>query len=103
MIELITENLGPIAELCRRHRVARLEVFGSAARGDFVPGVSDLDFVVEFMPGGRSGFDDVYFKLRSDLEQLLERPVDLVERGCVRNAVVAAAIERGKVQVYAAA
>lgn len=103
MIELVAQNLGAIAALCRRHRVARLDVFGSAARDDFAPGRSDLDFVVEFMPGPRSGLDDVYFKLRADLELLLHRPVDLVERGCVSNPVVSAAIERGKVQVYAAA
>lgn len=40
-----------IAALCRRHGVARLEVFGSAARGeDFDPARSDADFLVEFTP-----------------------------------------------------
>lgn len=103
MIELITNNLKAIAELCVQYGVSRLEVFGSAVRADFDSTVSDLDFAVEFLPRPRSGLDDNYFKLRTALEQLLGRPVDLVEAGCVSNPVVAAAIERGKVPVYAAA
>ena len=40
-----------IAGICRRHRVLRLEVFGSTARGaDFDPERSDVDFLVEFEP-----------------------------------------------------
>jgi uncharacterized protein len=34
--------------LCRRFHVRRLDVFGSAARGDFDPEHSDVDFIVEF-------------------------------------------------------
>ena len=38
-----------IAGICRRYRVSRLEVFGSAARGtDFDPETSDADFIVRF-------------------------------------------------------
>lgn len=103
MIEIISENMGPIVDACRRMGVRRLEVFGSAARGDFEPDRSDLDFVVEFEPGPRGGLDDRYFRLRAELERIVKRPVDLVERGCVTNPVIAAAIERGKVPVYAAA
>jgi len=37
-----------IVEICRRFHVRRLEVFGSAARGDdFDPACSDADFLVE--------------------------------------------------------
>lgn len=33
----------------------RLELFGSAARGDFDPQAGDLDFFVEFEPAGWKG------------------------------------------------
>jgi uncharacterized protein len=39
-----------IAELCRRHRVRRLALFGSAVGEGFDPERSDLDFLVEFKP-----------------------------------------------------
>lgn len=103
MHELVTHNLKKIAELCRRHGVRRLELFGSAACGDFDPARSDVDFMVEFLPQPRKGFGDVYFLLMDDLGALLGRKVDLVETGCVRNPVVRASIERTKVPLYAAA
>ena len=48
MIPLITNHSDQLAEICRRHHVKRLEVFGSAAVGDFNPEKSDIDFLVEF-------------------------------------------------------
>jgi predicted nucleotidyltransferase len=70
--------------LCRRYGVARLAVFGSAARGaDFDPDLSDADFLVEF----RSDTDlrplQQYLGLAAALEELLGRPVDLIERGAI--------------------
>ena len=38
MIRLIEQNRGALDCLCVRHRVARLELFGSAAEGDFGKG-----------------------------------------------------------------
>jgi predicted nucleotidyltransferase len=102
MNELVLHNLEKIAELCRKHGVRRLELFGSAASGEFDPARSDVDFMVEFEPHERKGFDDVYFVLMEELEALLGRHVDLVEVGCVRNPYVLASINKTKVQVYAA-
>ena len=48
MIPLIAQHSDELTELCRRHHVKRLEVFGSAAVGDFDPDTSDIDFLVEF-------------------------------------------------------
>ena len=48
MIPLIAEHTEQIAEICRQHHVKRLDVFGSAAVGDFKPDQSDIDFIVEF-------------------------------------------------------
>jgi len=103
MIDLVKSNLGKIEELCRRHRVRVLFLVGSAARSDFDPGRSDLDFLVEFEPHQRRGFNDVYFLLREDLERLLGRHVDLLEHGCVPNPYVRASLEKDKVSLYAAA
>jgi predicted nucleotidyltransferase len=47
----VAEKQESLAALCRRFGVARLEVFGSAARGvDFDVSESDVDFLVEFRP-----------------------------------------------------
>ena len=43
-----------LAELCRRHRIRRLSLFGSVLRDDFSPD-SDVDVLVEFEPGHTPG------------------------------------------------
>lgn len=80
MHALIEEHLDEIRAACERHGVKSLSLFGSAVTGEFDAQRSDLDFLVEFEPQDRRGFDDVFFLLAADLEQLLERRVDLVER-----------------------
>jgi len=47
-------------ELCRRFRVTRLELYGSAAEGRFDPAASDLDFLVEFADLEPVAYADAY-------------------------------------------
>jgi len=47
-----------IAEVCRRHHIRRLSLFGSVLRDDFGPD-SDVDVLVEFEPGHTPGWDIV--------------------------------------------
>lgn len=102
MHSLITQKRADIARICQRLHIQRLEVFGSAARGtDFDPLRSDADFLVEFAPGAKRGLDG-YFALKSELEQLLGRGVDLVEPRSVRNPYVLAGINSAREVVYAA-
>lgn len=42
--------------LCRRHRIRRLSLFGSALRADFRPD-SDIDLLVEFEPEQKIGWN----------------------------------------------
>ena len=64
-----------ITEICRRHGVSELSVFGSAARGEMRPD-SDIDFLVDFLPGARPGLLGVSAMTR-ELSVLLGRRVDL--------------------------
>ncbi len=63
-----------LAALCERYKVRRLAAFGSVARGDATPD-SDLDLLVEFEPGARTGF--AFIRLQDELAELFGRPVDL--------------------------
>ena len=45
MVEILQEKREAIVELCARHGVARLDVFGSVLRDDFRPGEVDLVMV----------------------------------------------------------
>ena len=48
MIDEIALRRDELRAVCRRFHVRRLDLFGSAARGDFDPQRSDVDFLVEF-------------------------------------------------------
>ena len=98
----ISDKKDELAELCRRYGVARLEVFGSAARGtDFDPQSSDADFLVEFrLDDGRAPLRQ-YLDFAEALRHTLGVPVDLVESGAVRNPYLRAAIDRSCELVYA--
>ena len=98
----IADKREELVELCRRYGVARLDVFGFAARGtDFDPKTSDADFLVEFMlDGGRAPLRQ-YLDFAEELRQTLDRPVDLVESGAVKNPFLRAAIEKSRELVYA--
>jgi len=91
-----------IAKLCRRYHVRRLDLFGSAARDDFDPGRSDVDFLVEFDESQGTPGLDAYLGLKGDLEKLLGRPVDLVTPETITNPYVRADIVRDRLTVYAA-
>jgi len=79
----IARRQSDVAALCRKFGVARLDVFGSAARGnDFSPDRSDADFLVTFTPAGRNDLA-AFADFKDALEVLLGRPVDLVEREAV--------------------
>src|ERR1051325_7912990 len=68
-----------IRTLCHKHGVRELALFGSAARGEFVPEKSDFAFWVEFLEHEKSDLFDL-FDLQNSLEQLLARKVDLVSK-----------------------
>ena len=75
VLKLLNEHREQVRE---RFGAKRLALFGSAAR-DELRDDSDIDVLVEF--DGPATFDG-YFDLKTYLEQLLGRPVDLVtEKG----------------------
>lgn len=95
-------QLDAIAAACRRHHVARLDVFGSVLRSDYRPGESDIDLLVEFQPLDPASLYKAYFALLNDLRIGLASRVDLVMADAVRNPYVKQTIEASRQQIYAA-
>ena len=102
MIDKIESHREELRALCRRFQVRRLDLFGSAARGNFDSEQSDIDFLVEFDRSAPQHPFDAYFGLKEALEALLGRPVDLVEAGAVRNPYLKASIEGSREPVFEA-
>lgn len=82
------------AEIRSRFRTKRLALFGSAAR-DQLTADSDIDFLVEFE--GPATFDGL-MDLKSYLQQLLGRSIDLVTPSALRPRL-RASIQRDLIDV----
>lgn len=103
MIEEIVRHREELGALCRRFHVTRLDLFGSAARGDFDTARSDIDFLVEFDQGHPDALSlKTFIGLKESLEGLLGRSVDLVEPGALRNPYLKASIEGSRERVFEA-
>ena len=87
-----------IREICRRHRVKELSLFGSSVRGDSRP-ESDVDLLVEFEPDAEIGFLTLS-KMRRELSGILQRPVDLVPKGGIKTKVRDSVLSEARV-IYA--
>ncbi len=86
-------------ELAKRHAVKRLELFGSAARGE-TP--NDLDFLVEFLPLPPLEHGRAYLALLEGLQTAFGMRVDLLETEAVHNPYFFEAIQADRVLIYAA-
>jgi predicted nucleotidyltransferase len=60
-----------LAELCRRHRIHKLSLFGSVLKGTARPD-SDVDLLVEFDAGARPNLLDMA-QIEIELSELLGR------------------------------
>ena len=98
----IEQSRDGLADLCRRHSVQRLSLFGSATGTEFDPERSDLDFVVEFDDLTPAEYAEAYFGLWEDLQKLFGRPVDLLTETALENPYLRNAVDRSGVELYAA-
>jgi predicted nucleotidyltransferase len=100
MSPLIDEHRRSLAEQCQRFRVRRLELFGSAARGDFDPAKSDFDFIVSFADKTPGTYADRYLDFAAAIERLLGRKIDLLTERCIRNPYFRREVEAARQIVY---
>jgi len=91
---------GRLATICRRHRVKRLGVFGSAARGDATES-SDVDLLVEFEKDAETSLFDMV-RLQEELSRLLGRKVDLATPAILENPYRRQAVLKDLREIYAA-
>jgi predicted nucleotidyltransferase len=102
MVDLIEQHREQIVGICRKYRVKRLELFGSAARGDFDAARSDVDFFYEFDPTDMLDLADRFFGLKEDLERLLEVQVDLISTPDITNPYFLQVANQHRQPLYAA-
>jgi len=100
MIALVERHRAELAALCRRHRVQRLDLFGSAARGTFHKDTSDLDFIVLFEGAGERGYATRYYDFAEALETLFARRVDLLTERMIGNPYFRQEVQQTRETIY---
>ena len=93
--------MGQIIALCKKHKVVQLFVFGSILTDKFNKD-SDVDFTVVFDRDARPllVYGENYFDFKFALEDLLKRPVDLVEYNAIKNPYFKEELDETKQLVY---
>lgn len=97
----VTIDYERIAAFCRHWHVAELALFGSVLRDDFDPARSDIDVLVQFLPGHQVGLIGL-MAMQEELARMFGRRVDLMTPQGVAPEVRRRIIESARV-VYGAA
>lgn len=100
MIAELEARKNDIVKLCARYPIERLAVFGSAVRGDFLAGKSDIDFLVRIKPCDPQSYAETYFSLHSDLEKLLATDIDLITESSIKNPYILQSIRDAEQEIY---
>ena len=90
-----------INRLCENHKVKKLHVFGSVLEKRFSEN-SDIDFIVDFQAVDPIDYAENYFALKFSLQDLLKRPIDLLQQKAIQNKYLLQSINESKRLIYEA-
>jgi predicted nucleotidyltransferase len=95
----ITKHIDQINKLCNSNKVKTLFAFGSVTTENFRPD-SDIDLVVDIFEMDPLSYSDNYFSLKTQLENLFHRHIDLLEQKAIKNPFLKQQIDQTKVLIY---
>lgn len=88
-----------IIQLCKSHKVKSLYAFGSVLTDSFDK-ESDIDLIVDFSNLPLEDYADNYFDFKFSLQDLLKRPVDLLEEKAITNPYFRKSVDQQRRLVY---
>lgn len=98
-MELLEKYSKEIKQICQELNVKELFVFGSILSDKFNEN-SDIDFVVSFYAEDPIIYAENYFSLKFALENIFQRPIDLLEAKAIKNEVFKEILNRTKQLIY---
>ena len=99
MNKLFLSKRNKVIEICRKHDVKRLYVFGSMLSDQFKEN-SDIDLLISFKKIPIEKYADNYFDLKFSLEDLFKRQIDLLEEKTISNPFLKKSIDSSKKLIY---
>jgi predicted nucleotidyltransferase len=99
MHRLIENALPEISRFSEKYHVERLYLFGSATQSSFKE-TSDVDFLVTFKEIPVLEYADNFFDFKFELEDLLNKEIDLISEKSLTNPYLIKSIDRTKVLLY---
>lgn len=98
-MQYVQPYMEQIRQICSTNGVKTLFAFGSVTRNE-LKADSDIDLVVELEDTDPLSYSDHYFNLKFALQDLLQRPIDLLEQKAIKNPYLKEQIEKTRVLVY---
>jgi uncharacterized protein len=96
---ILEPHIKEIKRLCSAHKVKQLYAFGSVLTSKF-NNESDIDLVVDFDTMDISDYADNYFDFKFSLQNILNRPVDLLEEKAVKNPYFRKNLNQQRLLIY---
>ena len=88
-----------IKKLCESHKVKSLYAFGSVLTERF-NGESDIDLIVDFSNIEVEDYADNSFDFKFSLQDILKRPIDLLEEKAIKNPYFKQSVNQQRKQIY---
>lgn len=99
-IPILKDNIQQLVEICRKHHVSKLFVFGSAITKKFNLESSDIDLMVKLLPMSPEEKGEHLLDLWDELEDLFQRKVDLLTDQPIKNPFLKKNVEKTKLLIY---
>ncbi len=107
MIAIVENNIPQIIEMCKKHKLKSLYLFGSATDSKCFNDSSNIDFLYEYdlenYPDWEKGEFNIatnFFLLKETLEEMLHRNIDLIPNKS-KNPYFIKSVEKSKKLIYA--
>jgi uncharacterized protein len=98
-MDQINKYRAEISKLRKTHKVKSLYAFGSVLT-DWFNADSDVDLIVDFTPMQVEDYADNYFDFKFSLQEIFERPVDLLEEKAIKNPYFLENVNQHRQLVY---
>lgn len=99
-MNILNQHITLIKQLCEQNNVSTLYAFGSVLTENF-SSQSDIDLIVDIDDSNPYSYSEKYFNLKFQLQEILNREIDLLEQKAIRNRFLRKEIDRTKIQIYA--